>query len=275
MNAKEHYQAGNLAEAIAAAGEDVKRHPTDVSRRGFLCELLCFTGDLQRADVQLETIAQQDPQSAVGITQLRQVIRAEQARQQFYTDGRLPDFLGEPSPCLKQHLEASIRVREGKLGEASELLATAEQSRPRVAGQGNGEPFDDLRDLDDLTASFFEVLTTTGKYYWIPMERVEVMEFRPPTRARDLIWRRVHMVVSGGPDGEVFLPALYAGSHADPDNRIKLGRMTEWRGGEGTPVRGFGQRLFLMGDEARTILELQEITFLNPQPGAEDGESAG
>ena len=40
--------------------------------------------------------------------------------------------------------------------------------------------------------------------------------------------------------------------------------MTDWRGGEGEPVRGFGQRLLLLGDEARPILEIAEITFLHP-----------
>ena len=50
------------------------------------------------------------------------------------------------------------------------------------------------------------MLTSTGKYYWIPMERVEMIEFHDPARPRDLLWRRAHMVVRGGPDGEVFLP---------------------------------------------------------------------
>ena len=36
MNAKEHYEAGNLSEAVTAATEEVKQRPTDTSRRGFL-----------------------------------------------------------------------------------------------------------------------------------------------------------------------------------------------------------------------------------------------
>ncbi|MFX8489328.1 type VI secretion system accessory protein TagJ, partial [Acinetobacter baumannii] len=80
-----------------------------------------------------------------------------------------------------------------------------------------------------------------------------------PTRPRDLLWPRVHMIVSGGPDGEVYIPALYAGSHADPDERVRLGRVTEWRGGEGAPVRGFGQRTLLFGEEARPLLEIRNV----------------
>jgi type VI secretion system protein ImpE len=273
MNAKEHYQAGHLAEAIAAAGEEVKKHPADASSRGFLCELLCFAGEWQRADMQLDALGQQDPQSVPGLTQFRQLIRAEQARQQFHSEGRLPEFLEPPSAWLQRHLEASIQLREGHAGEAAELLDAAQEMRPSVAGVCDGEPFDDMHDLDDLLASFFEVLTSTGKYYWIPLERVEQIEFHPPVRARDLLWRRVQMVVCGGPDGEVFLPTLYAGSFADPDDRVRLGRYTDWRGEEGGPVHGIGQRMFLFGQQDRSILELAEITVNNPVPGAIHAEN--
>jgi type VI secretion system protein ImpE len=267
MNAREHYQAGRLDEALKAAAEEVKKHPADTSRRGFLCELLCVAGELERADKQLDAMGQQDPQTMVGITMIRQLIRAEQARQQFFGEGRVPQLLDPPSEALRLHLEASVCVREGKPQEAAALLARAEEARPRKSGVCDDQPFDDFRDLDDLTACFFEVLTTTGKYYWIPVERVEIIEFRPPERPRDLLWRRAHMVVCGGPDGEVFLPALYAGSHRQEDDRIRLGRYTDWHGGDGEPVRGIGQRTFLVGEEARTILEIKELKIDDPTPG--------
>jgi type VI secretion system protein ImpE len=274
MNAKECYQAGDLSGAIAAATEDVRQHPLDAARRGFLAELLCFAGELERADKQLDAIGHQDPQLLLGISMLRQLLRAEMARQQFYAEGRLPEFLGPPEPHLAICLDASIRLREGKQGEAAGLLEQADQCRPRAAGVCGGRPFDDLRDIDDLTAPFFEVLTSNGKYYWIPMERVELVEFRAPERPRDLLWRRAHMVVRGGPDGEVFLPALYPGTHAAADDRLRLGRMTDWRGGEGAPVGGVGQRMFQVGEEDVAIMELREIVFSNPVSGRDHGETA-
>jgi type VI secretion system protein ImpE len=258
--AQEHYREGRLQEAITAATDDVRQHPTDSGRRSFLCELLCLIGDLERADRQLDTLGHQDPEVMVGVGLFRQLIRAEQARQQFYAEGRLPELLGPPPPAVKLLLEASIRMREGQTSEAVALLAQTEEQRPHVAGICDGTAFDDLRDLDDATASIFEVLTSTGKYYWIPMERVEFIEFRPPTRPRDLLWRRAHMIVRDGPDGEVFLPTLYAGSHAETNDQLRLGRATEWRNGDGAPTRGIGQRTLLVGEEARPILELKEIT---------------
>jgi type VI secretion system protein ImpE len=271
MNASELFQAGRLGEAIAAATDQVKRNPADASRRGLLAELLCFAGEGEKADRQLDALGELDPQSVLGIAMFRQLIRAEQARRQFFTEGRVPELLDKPSERLGLHLDASIRIREGQHGEAAALLARAEQLRPRSQVVSEGQAFDDIRDLDDLTASFFEVCTTNGKYYWIPMERVELIEFRPPVRPRDLLWRRVHMVVAGGPDGEVYLPALYAGTHAETEDQLRLGRSTDWREADGGPVRGVGQKMFLLGDETRGILAINDLCFSAPAPAQENG----
>lgn len=150
-------------------------------------------------------------------------------------------------------------MREGKEAEAAELLTAAEELRPKPRLTCDGQPVEDMRDLDDFTASFFEVLTSTGKYYWIPIEKVEQMELHPPERPRDLLWRRVHMVVAGGPDGEVFLPTLYVGSHEDPDDQIRLGRATSWREQDTGPVRGVGQRMYLVGEETRSMMEIGQL----------------
>jgi type VI secretion system protein ImpE len=261
MTAGELFQAGKLDEAITAALEAVRKSPTDTDRRGQLCELLCFAGHFERADKQMDTAGQQDPQAQVGVSMFRQILRGEIARQQLLSEGRVPEFLSDPSEVLKLHLQASIAVREGNLSEAANLLAQAEQQRVKVAGKCDGQAFDDFRDLDDTTASFFEVFTTTGKYYWIPIERVRFVEFRKPERPKDLLWRRANMVVSNGPEGEVYIPALYAGSHTSEDNQLRLGRGTEWLEETDSPVRGIGQRMFLIGDEARPIMQIGTLEF--------------
>src|SRR6266571_4683589 len=49
--------------------------------------------------------------------------------------------------------------------------------------------------------------------------------FDPP---RDLLWLPATLEAHPGPVGEVFLPVLYTGSHTHADERVKLGRMTDW-----------------------------------------------
>ncbi|HKO06687.1 MAG TPA: type VI secretion system accessory protein TagJ [Alphaproteobacteria bacterium] len=261
VSATEHYKAGRLREAIEAQSDEVKRHPADSNLRAFLAELLLVAGEIDRADTHLDAIGKQDMKAALGIALIRQLVRGEQARRQFYTEGRVPAFLDQPSPQLQLHLEASIRLREKDALGAQRLLEDAEAGRGELPGKCNGAAFEDMRDIDDLTSSFFEVLTSTGKYYWIPMARVELVEFSAPERPRDLLWRRAHMVVSGGPDGEVFLPAIYSAGDGALEDSFRLGRATEWVGGEAAPVRGIGQRSFLIGEDSVPIMDIKTLEF--------------
>ena len=56
----EAYKAGRLADATAAAIEQVRNHPADRGKRFFLAELFLFAGDLERADKQLDVLFQPD-----------------------------------------------------------------------------------------------------------------------------------------------------------------------------------------------------------------------
>jgi type VI secretion system protein ImpE len=259
MDAKELYRAGKLAEAIKAMNEEVRNKPADTDRRGFLAELHCLAGNFDKADAQLDVLAQGDSQGAAGITLVRQLVRAEQARRQLFSDGRVPEFIGLPTEAMSLRLKALTEMRAGHAAAAAELLAAAEALRAPLRGTCDGAAFDELRDLDDLTADVFEVLTSTGKSYWIPFERVTSIEFRAPTRPRDLMWRRAAMAVKDGPDGEVFLPAVYVDPDGTAGENEKLARSTDWRGGEGAPMRGVGQRTLLVGDEPRPILEIKDL----------------
>ena len=68
------------------------------------------------------------------------------------------------------------------------------------------------------------------------------------------------MSVAEGPDGEVYLPAVYAVDETMSD-ALRLGRETDWRQGDGGPVRGVGQRLFILGEDAVPMLELGTFRY--------------
>ncbi len=263
-SASDLYQAGQLSAALEAAFDDVKKHPMEIGKRAFLCELLCFNGEMERADKQIDTIITQKPDAAVTASLFRQLIRAEQDRIEVREQGRPPELLTDPTPAVEALLQASLAAREGRLADAAALVAQAEDSRPVVKGTCDDVAFEGLRELDDLTASVCEVLTSTGKYYWVPWEHIELIEFRTPEHPRDLLWRPAHMIVRGGPDGEVYLPVNYAGTMQQPDESLKLGRSTDWIGNEGEVVKGLGQRTWLIGEEDRPLLSLGTLTFVAP-----------
>jgi type VI secretion system protein ImpE len=250
-----------LDEAIAAMNVEVKNNATSIDKRALLAELLCIAGNLDRADVILNAISDLDPGAVVGVAMFRQLVRAEQARQQFYTDGRLPEFHAKPDAVLELELRAAVAMREGSLQQASALLAERESVRQPAPGVADEMTFDDFRDLDDLNAAHLEVLTTTGKYFWIPTSSIASIEFRKPERRRDLLWRRAHLSINAGPDGEVFMPAIYCSRSASSAHR--LGHVTDYDGSEGGPSFGKGLREFLLGEQAKTILELGKIQFPN------------
>lgn len=255
------FRAGRLAPAVEQAGLAVKKSPQDLGSRVLLAELLLFAGNLERADVILDAASQLEPSAVIVVAEFRQLLRADMARRQLRRDGRLPEFLGGPTPALKAVLAAQIALRDGDAAGSARHALEAEALRPRAPGRDGEAAFDDFRDADDLCAGFFEVLTTTGKYFWIPTERVESIEFRPPRRPRDLAWRCASMSVTDGPDGVVYLPAIYGNDDADQTDDYRLGRATDWRQNEPGPVRGIGQRIFLLGEEARGIMDLTVLTF--------------
>jgi type VI secretion system protein ImpE len=266
VNADQLFRAGKLREAVAAVVEDVRSRPSDLGRRLLLSELLCFTGELERADSHLDAIAHADPGRLPMMVGLRQLIRAEQARRDFHQAGNVPQFLTPPEGAERLLLEASVHRRAGDAKAESALLERVEAERAHPGGECNGEVFTDFRDLDDRMSCILEVYTSSGRYYWIPTAQIESMEFRDPAEPSDLLWRRVVMSVKGGPDGEVFIPVLYPGSELEEDDAIRLGRSTDWRTGEGGEVRGLGQRMFLVGENAVPILELKTVTFTASEP---------
>ncbi len=262
MNAQELYRAGKLAEAIASQNDEVRSHPTDVERRSFLSELLCIAGNLERADTQLEAIEKMRPGSGPALALIRQLIRAEKTRQEVHAEGRAPDFFPRPTRHLQLCAEAAVALRAGDAAAAARLASEAVEARPHVSGTCDGKPFEDFRDLDDLTGGIFEVLTSTGRYVWIPMEDVISIEFDAPEQPLDLLWRPAAMSVRDGPDGKVFLPTVYRYEGAGVDDAARLGRRTEWvQTGANGAVRGIGLRTFLVGEEDRNVLEISQVSF--------------
>jgi type VI secretion system protein ImpE len=210
-------------------------------------------------------VADQDPARAVAVARFRQLLRAEVARRQTFEEGRLPQFQAPPPPHVEKALRALAELRAGHGKAATDLLAEAEALRPALPGQCDGEPFDDFRDVDDVTAGLIEVLTITGHYHWIPLSDVLEIVFQPPQRPRDLLWRRARLSVRSGPDGEVFIPVLYPTLPADADDAVRLGHATLWSEPSGGPVRGIGQRLFLglfpAGDRDLAITGIGTLRF--------------
>jgi len=68
VKADELLRAGQLDEAIASLGVELRGNPADVQRRTFLFELLCFAGEHDRAEKQLDVPLSFEGTRAIGAT---------------------------------------------------------------------------------------------------------------------------------------------------------------------------------------------------------------
>lgn len=258
--AKAFLDAGNLGGAIEAAISAVKAKPTDIQARTFLFELSLFSGDWERANRQLEAIGHQDVEAMIGAKIYQQCLEAEGKRARFFSESLKPEFLSTPPDYVYGLLTANNRLREGKTGEAREILDTVEEQRPAFACQVNGETKQDFRDYNDLTSSVLEVIIKDS-YVWVPFEEIVKIEFTKPQSLRDLFWLQANMETMNGTNGEVFIPTLYVDSWKHDNDQMRLGRMTGWRDAGEEIYIGEGQKLFFIDGEDRPILELSTVEF--------------
>jgi type VI secretion system protein ImpE len=231
VNPQELLRAGRLDEAIETLGAELRVEPGDARRRIFLFELLCFAGAYQRAEKQLDILAQRGPDAAMGTLLYRSALHAEQIRQEMFLEGRFPSG---PAP------------------------------RP-VSGRLNGTPFKSFTDADPRIGARLEVYAA-GQYTWIPFEQIASVRMSAPTRLRDLLWApaavRTSADFKGVELGEVLLPVLAPLTWQDQNNTVRLGRVTEWRDlGDGTDAP-IGQKLLLVDGEEFPMLELRELDIV-------------
>jgi type VI secretion system protein ImpE len=259
---EELFRDGKLRDAIGAQTAAVRAVPADVNRRWFLVELLCFAEEWDRSDQQLEIIATQAEGMAAAVLRFRNLLRGEQTRRQAMSEGRAPQMIGRSAALLKPVVDALLSLREGNPEAAADKLAEAAVQAPPVTGTYDGtRSFDTFQDIDEVCAPLVEFITEGGDYHWVTVGDISLIEVRPLQRPRDLIWRPSRLEVRGGPAGDVYLPALYVCDSPDAEDAIRLGRRTEWRETQGGPVRGMGQRSFLVGDDDVPLHELRRVAF--------------
>ena len=264
MNAEELFKAGNLMEAVESQLAVVKKNPTDTNARFFLAELSAFQGDWDRADRQLDAVVQQSEGTPLLTLLFRQLVRAEIIREQVFAEGRAPELVIELDEETQLQLELNTSLRLKDVGKVEELLQRSEGLSGAVKGVCGETPFSMIQDLDDRFRGVAELLTASGKYFWVPWKSIRSLDFAKPERPMDLIWRKATIEVDGGPDGEVFMPVRYPNPVGWGDEE-KLGRGTQWEESDLGSVTGVGQRMILIEDDGMPIMEIGQLTIELPE----------
>lgn len=268
MSLQELLSAGRLSDAIAARSSSLRSQPGDSDARWELAVLLCFAGELDRAVLQLDALARQDAQLGMAVTVYRTLLVAEAERSAVHRREGQPLLPPSCPAHVEARLEALQALRRGEVERARAALERAEKERPDVSAVIDGERFTDLRDFDDLLGPVLEVFAG-GHYLWLPLERVKRLEIAAPTQLVDLLWPRATLEDSSGAEAHVHLPALYVGSYEAADERVRLGRSTEWIDQAGLLYRGLGQKTWLAqrADDEREIglLQVRRVEIEAPE----------
>lgn len=265
--AKKLLAEGDLTGAIASILDFVRGNPTDIPARIFLFELSCFSGDWERAEKQLDVIGHQDAKAMIGSMIYRENFKAEGDRSGYFADGLQPGILAPPPPYVGDLIQANNRIREGNTAEARNILDKVEEERPAFKALVNGGEVSDFRDYNDGTMCIFEVIFK-DQYVWLPMEQVQKVEFFKPKSLRDLFWIQGQVELVEGTNGEMFFPSLYSGSSKSENDRVRLGRMTDWRDLGDDVYSGEGLKLFWMDGKDRSILDIDVIEFQHEEDDA-------
>jgi type VI secretion system protein ImpE len=229
VTAKQLFDEGRVREAQKVLTDYLREHPGDVAQRTFLFELLCFSGDYDRAEKQLGVLAEGDAQTQMGAVLYYAALHADKTRHQVFEK---QDFSKEPSAS--------------------------------PTGELNGRSFQSLRDADPDLGARLDVFAA-GAYLWIPFEHIASVEVEPPRRLRDTLWTPAFVKTApsfkGTELGEVLIPAIYPYSWKNPNESVWLGRVTDWVADEDGKEYPSGQKVLLLDGEEIPFLEIRSLEF--------------
>ena len=267
MESKELIRAGKLSDGRRQLIEEVKSFPADIGKRTLLFQVHTLLGEWDKAERHLDVLVTQDPKSETGIQVYKNLIHAERERIEVIRRSMRPAFLPEAPPYLELYISAREKLNENKCDEAIELFEKINSQIPVISGTIDGKDFTGFVDID-ISLSFFLETIVHERYIWVPFESIRELSITPPKSLLDLIWITARVTTWEGLNLNCYLPVLYPESFLHEDDRVKLGRMTDWTTMEKGPCsRGMGQHVFLIGDEEVGIVDIREVLFNIPAPG--------
>jgi len=231
MDAQTLFKAGKLTEAVSALSAYLRDNPLDLKSRTFLFELLCFTGDFERAEKQLNIVEQEGKKDSVlGTLLYKAALNAEKTRQEMFETKTFPAPTGK--------------------------------SAGGVRGKLNGKEFSSIEDADPRLGAKLEVFAA-GDYLWISFHDIASIKLEEPKKLRDLFWAPAKLTT--GPTfrsrelGEILLPAIAPLSWQHENDDVRLGRATEFCEDDAGVVAPYGGKTLLVDGEEVALLDVREI----------------
>ncbi|MEJ2455370.1 MAG: type VI secretion system accessory protein TagJ [Candidatus Thiodiazotropha sp.] len=260
VQAEELLQQGDLMNSLERLQQSVRERPADSGLRVFLFQLLCVTGDWQRAWDQLQLTAELDAINLPMAQTYREAIVCELFRQQVFAGSQSPLVFGDPPGWMALLIEALQMAAGGKHERARLLQQAALEQAPAKAGVIDGQAFAWIADADPRIGPVFEAIIN-GRYYWIPMDRLSGVELEVPRDLRDMVWAPARLQFENGGATVALIPSRYSGTERSDDAALKLARKTLWQEPAPDFFSGLGQRMFVSDRGDHALLNTRTLRF--------------
>jgi type VI secretion system protein ImpE len=232
MIAKQLFEAGRVKEAEQALSAHLRDHPTDAPQRTFLFELLCFSGEFDRAEKHVHMLSQGGHHSELAAVLYLSALHAEKTRHELFQKQAFPQQMPAPSAS--------------------------------VSGALNGKPFTSITDADPEIGPRLEIFAG-GSYLWLPFAQLASLRIEPPKRLRDTLWApafaKAATETSEQELGEVLIPMIYPFSWKCEDEVVWLGRTTAWGEDDKGNEYPLGQKLLIVDGKEVPFLEVRTLEF--------------
>lgn len=277
----------SLAEHIDGLERKIRASPQEAGLRLALCHFRALLGDWSRAQDQLNAAVRLDPTFAAAASTCAMALKAEQARETFWSGGAEPVVLGVRQPWIDRLLAAAALVAPSQSSEASALRAAARDEAPAVSGRiatvarasnQRGDALDDepiehdefdwLCDGDARLGTALEVFVPAG-YGWLPMDAARRLKLHRPQHLVDLLWAPAEVELQDGRGVALLIPVRYPSRPGvQQDDALALARRTDWLPLEGEEqYAGAGQRVLISDAGDHPLLELREIKSVATESG--------
>jgi len=264
MDARAFLQSGDLAEALAAVKNDVRKQPAEPKHRVFLFQLLCASGEWDRALNQLGVLEGLGDEYLPLVRTYSTAIQCEGVRAEVFSGKRSPLVFGDPEQWLALLLESVRLLVAGEVEPAERLRGQAFEAAPAVAGTIDDQPFQWIMDADPRFGPVCEAFVN-GKYYWVPFSRISRISMGNPEDLRDLIWLPADFQWTNGGEAAGFIPVRYPGTESTADALLQLSRRTDWQEISAATQVGLGQRLLATDAGDYPLLDVRSILLLQPE----------
>ncbi len=259
--AEKHLKEERIEEALESLQDTIRKDAANLKLRIFLFQLLCVTGQWERALNQLRVLKNLKGDDALLAQIFQYVIACEPFRAAVFSGQKAPLIFGEPEGWVSFMVQAIQEDARGASQAAQDLREKALNSAPDVSGQINDHSaFEWIVDADSRMGPLLEAIFQ-GKYYWVPMQCIKTLILEAPADLRDLVWIPANFTWINGGEISGYIPSRYPGTEASSDNALRLARKTDWEERADGLWCGLGQRMLTTDQNDYPLLEIRKIEF--------------